>query len=192
MTAYESDFTSCNLFDLFALPLQSSDEELPLRGAGLLGRSQWRAGHLPRLHLNIPSALQGRHQGHQGVRLQSRAAPSLSGCVRAPSSSADSLNAPPLLCPSQTSEYPVILSLENHCSVEQQKLMAHHLITILGDALLSRPLGDTMPTNFPSPEVGRSAAKGQRLTLNISYTFIPQRGRSKRMQMTWRQSGFKI
>lgn len=48
----------------------------------------------------------------------------------------------------------MILSLENHCSVDQQKLMAHHMISILGDALLSKPLGNTMPANFPSPEVG--------------------------------------
>ncbi|CAM9240440.1 unnamed protein product, partial [Lampetra planeri] len=52
----------------------------------------------------------------------------------------------------KTSDYPVILSLENHCSVEQQKLMAHHLISILGDALVSKPLGSTMPSSFPSPE----------------------------------------
>ena len=64
----------------------------------------------------------------------------------------------------QTSEYPVILSLENHCSVDQQKLMAHHLISILGDALVTKPLGDTMPTNFPSPEVC-----GLKAQLNYSY-----------------------
>uniref|UniRef100_A0A667ZL37 Phosphoinositide phospholipase C n=1 Tax=Myripristis murdjan TaxID=586833 RepID=A0A667ZL37_9TELE len=65
----------------------------------------------------------------------------------------------------RTSEYPVILSLENHCSVEQQKLMAHHMISILGDALLTRPLGDTMPSSLPSPEElkGRFLIKGKRL-----------------------------
>uniref|UniRef100_A0A671XDF7 Phosphoinositide phospholipase C n=1 Tax=Sparus aurata TaxID=8175 RepID=A0A671XDF7_SPAAU len=65
----------------------------------------------------------------------------------------------------RTSEYPVILSLENHCSVDQQKLMAHHLISILGDALVTKPLGDTMPTNFPSPEdlKGKFLIKGKRL-----------------------------
>uniref|UniRef100_A0A671XDW1 Phosphoinositide phospholipase C n=1 Tax=Sparus aurata TaxID=8175 RepID=A0A671XDW1_SPAAU len=62
-------------------------------------------------------------------------------------------------------QYPVILSLENHCSVDQQKLMAHHLISILGDALVTKPLGDTMPTNFPSPEdlKGKFLIKGKRL-----------------------------
>lgn len=31
--------------------------------------------------------------------------------------------------------------------------MAHHLVSILGSALLTRPLGNSMPTDFPSPEV---------------------------------------
>jgi len=53
----------------------------------------------------------------------------------------------------QTSDYPVILSLENHCSVEQQRVMAGHMSSILGPALLTEPLGDVMPTDFPSPEV---------------------------------------
>lgn len=56
-------------------------------------------------------------------------------------------------CPSQTSSYPVILSLENHCSVKQQEVMAHHMRSILGSALVTSPLGDAMPTDFPSPEV---------------------------------------
>lgn len=65
----------------------------------------------------------------------------------------------------KTSEYPVILSLENHCSVEQQKTMAHHLISILGSALVTKPLGDKMPTCLPSPEElkGRFIVKGKRL-----------------------------
>nr|XP_055058278.1 1-phosphatidylinositol 4,5-bisphosphate phosphodiesterase delta-1b isoform X1 [Misgurnus anguillicaudatus] len=52
----------------------------------------------------------------------------------------------------KTSAYPVILSLENHCGLEQQKVMAQHMISILGDALVTKPLGDKMPTCFPSPE----------------------------------------
>ncbi|KAL1006245.1 hypothetical protein UPYG_G00069690 [Umbra pygmaea] len=65
----------------------------------------------------------------------------------------------------KTSMYPVILSLENHCSLEQQKLMAQIMTTILGSALLTAPLEDQMPTNFPSPEElkGRFIIKGQRL-----------------------------
>uniref|UniRef100_A0A672R5X9 Phosphoinositide phospholipase C n=1 Tax=Sinocyclocheilus grahami TaxID=75366 RepID=A0A672R5X9_SINGR len=65
----------------------------------------------------------------------------------------------------KTSQYPVILSLENHCSVEQQKIMAHHLTSILGSALLTQPLGYQMPTTFPGPEElkGRFLIKGKRL-----------------------------
>ncbi|XP_041824660.1 1-phosphatidylinositol 4,5-bisphosphate phosphodiesterase delta-1a isoform X2 [Melanotaenia boesemani] len=73
----------------------------------------------------------------------------------------------------KTSDYPVILSLENHCTVDQQKLMAHHLISILGDALVTKPLGTTMPTNFPSPEElkGKILIKGKRLNkLDAAFT----------------------
>ena len=38
------------------------------------------------------------------------------------------------------SDYPVILSIENHCSVEQQKVMAHHLTSILGAMLYQDPV----------------------------------------------------
>ncbi|XP_049912536.1 1-phosphatidylinositol 4,5-bisphosphate phosphodiesterase delta-1a isoform X2 [Epinephelus moara] len=64
----------------------------------------------------------------------------------------------------KTSDYPVILSLENHCTVDQQKLMAHYLISILGEALVTKPLGYTMPSNFPSPEElkGKFLIKGKR------------------------------
>ncbi|KAL4623461.1 1-phosphatidylinositol 4,5-bisphosphate phosphodiesterase delta-1-like [Arapaima gigas] len=74
----------------------------------------------------------------------------------------------------KTSEYPVILSLENHCSLEQQKIMAEHLTTILGDALLTKPLGDEMPTTFPSPEElkGRFLIKGKRLN-KLEEAFSP-------------------
>ncbi|XP_034470703.1 1-phosphatidylinositol 4,5-bisphosphate phosphodiesterase delta-1-like isoform X1 [Hippoglossus hippoglossus] len=65
----------------------------------------------------------------------------------------------------KTSDYPVIISLENHCSVEQQKVMAHHMSSILGSALVTTPLGDGMPTDFPSPEElkGKFLIKGKRL-----------------------------
>ncbi|XP_005163413.1 1-phosphatidylinositol 4,5-bisphosphate phosphodiesterase delta-1b isoform X1 [Danio rerio] len=65
----------------------------------------------------------------------------------------------------KTSEYPVILSLENHCGVEQQKIMAQHLTSILGSALVTKPLGDQMPTCLPAPEElkGRFIVKGKRL-----------------------------
>lgn len=55
----------------------------------------------------------------------------------------------------QASPYPLILSLENHCSVEQQTVMAHHLRSILGDKLLTKPLDNINPLELPSPEVSR-------------------------------------
>ncbi|XP_076032835.1 small wing phospholipase C gamma 1 [Oratosquilla oratoria] len=50
-----------------------------------------------------------------------------------------------------TSEYPLILSIEDHCSIAQQTLMAQILKDILGDYLLQGPLNLPSPT-MPSPE----------------------------------------
>ncbi|XP_042248864.1 1-phosphatidylinositol 4,5-bisphosphate phosphodiesterase delta-3-A [Thunnus thynnus] len=52
----------------------------------------------------------------------------------------------------KASPYPLILSLENHCSVEQQAVMAKHLRTILGSKLLTKPLSGQLQKNLPSPE----------------------------------------
>lgn len=53
----------------------------------------------------------------------------------------------------QASPYPLILSLENHCSVEQQAVMARHLRSILGSKLLTQPLRSQALMDLPSPEV---------------------------------------
>uniref|UniRef100_A0AAR2JTL0 Phosphoinositide phospholipase C n=1 Tax=Pygocentrus nattereri TaxID=42514 RepID=A0AAR2JTL0_PYGNA len=53
----------------------------------------------------------------------------------------------------KTSQYPVILSIENHCSVEQQRTMALHLTRILGDKLLRNTLEGKAYSGLPSPEV---------------------------------------
>ncbi|NXV12661.1 PLCZ1 phosphodiesterase, partial [Cepphus grylle] len=50
------------------------------------------------------------------------------------------------------SDYPVVLSLENHCSPKQQEVMAEYLESILGDKLLTSTIGDTDVTQLPSPE----------------------------------------
>ncbi|KAJ8003621.1 hypothetical protein DPEC_G00150240 [Dallia pectoralis] len=65
----------------------------------------------------------------------------------------------------KVSEYPVILSLENHCSVDQQRVMAHHLNTILGDMLLKSTLDGKIPSCFPSPEElkGKILLKGKKI-----------------------------
>ncbi|XP_037611942.1 1-phosphatidylinositol 4,5-bisphosphate phosphodiesterase delta-3-A-like isoform X2 [Sebastes umbrosus] len=64
----------------------------------------------------------------------------------------------------KASPYPLILSLENHCSVEQQAVMARHLRSILGDKLLTKPLNGLDPHRLPSPEdlKGKILVKGKK------------------------------
>lgn len=59
--------------------------------------------------------------------------------------------------------YPVILSLENHCSKPYQDVMAKILIEILGKDVLYVPTGDTKE-DLPSPESlrGKVVIKGKR------------------------------
>ncbi|XP_037313896.1 1-phosphatidylinositol 4,5-bisphosphate phosphodiesterase delta-1-like isoform X1 [Pungitius pungitius] len=75
----------------------------------------------------------------------------------------------------KTSDYPVILSLENHCSVAQQEVMAEHMTSILGSALVTAPLGGVMPSDFPSPEElkGKFLIKGKRLN-KLEASFAPE------------------
>ncbi|XP_067412349.1 1-phosphatidylinositol 4,5-bisphosphate phosphodiesterase delta-3 [Emydura macquarii macquarii] len=63
------------------------------------------------------------------------------------------------------SSYPVILSLENHCGLEQQATMARHMKAILGDMLLTQPLDGQVPQELPSPEQlkGKILVKGKKL-----------------------------
>uniref|UniRef100_G3U5K1 Phosphoinositide phospholipase C n=1 Tax=Loxodonta africana TaxID=9785 RepID=G3U5K1_LOXAF len=64
----------------------------------------------------------------------------------------------------KASPYPVILSLENHCSLEQQRVMARHLRSILGSVLLDQQL-DGVTNSLPSPEQlkGKILLKGKKL-----------------------------
>uniref|UniRef100_A0A8K9XVZ8 Phosphoinositide phospholipase C n=1 Tax=Oncorhynchus mykiss TaxID=8022 RepID=A0A8K9XVZ8_ONCMY len=64
----------------------------------------------------------------------------------------------------KASPYPLILSLENHCSVEQQAVMARHLRSILGDKLLTKPLNEQQLQSLPSPEAlkGKILVKGKK------------------------------
>lgn len=48
------------------------------------------------------------------------------------------------------SDYPVILSVENHCCLEQQRKMAEHFKNILGDLLYTKSIPKDM-TALPSP-----------------------------------------
>lgn len=67
-------------------------------------------------------------------------------------------------------EYPVILSIENHCSVVQQKKMAQYLTDILGDKLDLSSVSGEDATMLPSPQMlkGKILVKGKKLPANIS------------------------
>ncbi|XP_003785003.1 1-phosphatidylinositol 4,5-bisphosphate phosphodiesterase delta-4 [Otolemur garnettii] len=67
----------------------------------------------------------------------------------------------------QASDYPVILSLENHCSWEQQQTMARHLTETLGEQLLSITLDGLLSSQLPSPEELRRKilVKGKKLSV---------------------------
>ncbi|XP_071431728.1 1-phosphatidylinositol 4,5-bisphosphate phosphodiesterase eta-2 isoform X3 [Pithys albifrons albifrons] len=67
-------------------------------------------------------------------------------------------------------EYPVILSIENHCSIVQQKKMAQYLIEILGDKLDLSSVHNDDSTKLPSPASlkGKILVKGKKLPANIS------------------------
>eukprot|EP00062_Callorhinchus_milii_P023736 gi/632982914/ref/XP_007908389.1/ PREDICTED: 1-phosphatidylinositol 4,5-bisphosphate phosphodiesterase delta-3-like [Callorhinchus milii] len=64
------------------------------------------------------------------------------------------------------SPFPLILSLENHCGVEQQTVMARHFTNILGKLLVTGPVDDKEPEELPSPEElkGKIVIKGKKLT----------------------------
>ena len=49
------------------------------------------------------------------------------------------------------SMYPLILSIENHCSVEYQDKMADHLVDILGEILFTDEVNESRNA-LPSPE----------------------------------------
>ncbi|XP_023670584.1 1-phosphatidylinositol 4,5-bisphosphate phosphodiesterase delta-4 [Paramormyrops kingsleyae] len=63
------------------------------------------------------------------------------------------------------SDYPVILSIENHCSLEQQRVMAQHLNHILDDKLLRSTVGSPNQYRLPSPEElrGKILLKGKKI-----------------------------
>ncbi|XP_064153856.1 1-phosphatidylinositol 4,5-bisphosphate phosphodiesterase eta-2a [Anguilla rostrata] len=65
--------------------------------------------------------------------------------------------------------YPVILSIENHCSVPQQKKMAQYLMEVLGDKLDLSTVNMDESGLLPSPEglKGKILVKGKKLPSNI-------------------------
>ncbi|XP_062396521.1 1-phosphatidylinositol 4,5-bisphosphate phosphodiesterase eta-2a isoform X2 [Sardina pilchardus] len=65
--------------------------------------------------------------------------------------------------------YPVILSIENHCSIPQQKKMAQYLMEVLGDKLDLSSAAPDESGRLPSPEAlkGKILVKGKKLPPNI-------------------------
>uniref|UniRef100_A0A8C0YFN1 Phosphoinositide phospholipase C n=1 Tax=Cyprinus carpio carpio TaxID=630221 RepID=A0A8C0YFN1_CYPCA len=67
------------------------------------------------------------------------------------------------------SEFPLILCLENHCSLKQQKVMFQHLKKILGDKIHADP--PNLEDNYlPSPSdiKGKILVKGKKLVCNCT------------------------
>ncbi|XP_072315914.1 1-phosphatidylinositol 4,5-bisphosphate phosphodiesterase delta-4-like [Eucyclogobius newberryi] len=66
----------------------------------------------------------------------------------------------------QVSEFPVILSLENHCGLEQQSAMARHLKHILGERLQSARVTAEEAELLPSPQAlkGKILLKAKKLS----------------------------
>ncbi|KAM3878020.1 1-phosphatidylinositol 4,5-bisphosphate phosphodiesterase eta-2 [Diretmus argenteus] len=67
------------------------------------------------------------------------------------------------------SQYPVILSIENHCTVPQQKKMAQYLTEVLQDKLDLSHVNMNESRKLPSPESlkGKILVKGKKLPANL-------------------------
>ncbi|XP_063957032.1 inactive phospholipase C-like protein 2 [Lytechinus pictus] len=68
----------------------------------------------------------------------------------------------------ETSEYPVIVSIENHCSIDQQRVMAHYIKSVFGDKLHSETIDEDL-SYLPSPHQlrGKILIKGKKLADDV-------------------------
>uniref|UniRef100_A0A8C3V5E7 Phosphoinositide phospholipase C n=1 Tax=Catharus ustulatus TaxID=91951 RepID=A0A8C3V5E7_CATUS len=66
-------------------------------------------------------------------------------------------------------EFPVILSIENHCSIQQQKKIAQYLKEIFGDKLDLSSVNTGDPRELPSPQdlKGKILVKGKKLPYSL-------------------------
>ncbi|XP_029467242.1 1-phosphatidylinositol 4,5-bisphosphate phosphodiesterase gamma-1 isoform X2 [Rhinatrema bivittatum] len=73
-----------------------------------------------------------------------------------------------------TSEYPVILSIEDHCSISQQRNMAQYFKKVFGDMLLMKPV-DISADGLPSPNQLRRKIliKHKKLAEGSAYEEVP-------------------
>ncbi|XP_069831570.1 1-phosphatidylinositol 4,5-bisphosphate phosphodiesterase eta-1 [Dendropsophus ebraccatus] len=67
-------------------------------------------------------------------------------------------------------EYPVILSIENHCNIQQQRKIAQYLKEIFGDKLdlSSIPLGENKQLPSPHHLKGKILVKGKKLPYDLA------------------------
>ncbi|KAM8952531.1 1-phosphatidylinositol 4,5-bisphosphate phosphodiesterase eta-1 isoform 1-T1 [Pelodytes ibericus] len=67
-------------------------------------------------------------------------------------------------------EYPVILSIENHCNIQQQRKIAQYLKDIFGDKLdlSSVPLGELKQLPSPQNLKGKILVKGKKLPYDLA------------------------
>ncbi|XP_038002179.1 1-phosphatidylinositol 4,5-bisphosphate phosphodiesterase eta-1 isoform X4 [Motacilla alba alba] len=67
-------------------------------------------------------------------------------------------------------EFPVILSIENHCSIQQQKKIAQYLKEIFGDKLDLSSVSTGDPRQLPSPQElkGKILVKGKKLPCSLA------------------------
>ncbi|XP_045688773.1 1-phosphatidylinositol 4,5-bisphosphate phosphodiesterase gamma-1 isoform X1 [Phyllostomus hastatus] len=72
------------------------------------------------------------------------------------------------------SEYPVILSIEDHCSIAQQRNMAQYFRKVLGDTLLTKPV-DIAADGLPSPNQlkRKILIKHKKLAEGSAYEEVP-------------------
>ncbi|XP_027722947.1 1-phosphatidylinositol 4,5-bisphosphate phosphodiesterase gamma-1 isoform X1 [Vombatus ursinus] len=73
-----------------------------------------------------------------------------------------------------TSEYPVILSIEDHCSIAQQRNMAQYFKKVFGDTLLTKPV-DIAADGLPSPNQlkRKILIKHKKLAEGSAYEEVP-------------------
>lgn len=79
------------------------------------------------------------------------------------------------------SPYPVILSIENHCSLQQQARMAHIFMTTFGDKLVNKFLFDADygdEPSLPSPQQlkHKILVKNKKLVIDVPVPFSSQPG----------------